>query len=208
MSVPAIGTNDTATPHPLRLMAAGFTVYLVVSVVGGAVAGGLVAASILGVSSVSRPVEGKPVEIRFIGDGLSFVDGVPVALPAPNCERFEFDHRWRIVQTEAGYLLSVSIPKGVMEPAGGAWGYFRQVPLPSLEGLEEWGNWMYPLENDALGAVWVSPADLRSAYGIDVDRADIRASWRLMEATGNYLRPAWRVTCHWEGPAREVAGAS
>ena len=114
------------------------------------------------------------------------------------------------MQTAAGYLLRVVIAKGVMDPQGGKWGYFTQTNPLDLDDENQWMwrfQWGFPLDYGARGAVWVSPADLHSAYGIDVDRADPVVVLRLMEATKYRLRPAWRVTCHWEGPAREVAGA-
>ncbi len=101
--------------------------------------------------------------------------------------------------TEAGYLLELSIDSGVLDPQGGNWGWFNQV--------DEWGDnwfdfpefrWHLTADSAARGAVWVSQADL-SAYGIATP--DQLAALRLMEATGNYLRPAWRVTCRWEAPA-------
>ena len=118
--------------------------------------------------------------------------------PTPNMPEWRDGSRWRTVHTEAGYVLSVEIPDGVLDPQGGAWGYFRQVPpFDELTAPFEW-VFPFPLNSGARGAVWVAEADLRSVYGIDVDRADTGGVVRLMQATNNRLRAAWRVTCRWE----------
>lgn len=145
-----------------------------------------------------RLVEGKPVEIRIIGSPFGPVSPpeCPTSLGSPTS--------WRAVRTEAGYLLDLSTDEGVLDPQG-AWAWFNQARLGTTETRIGF-HFVDPLIGGAQGAVWVSQADLY-AYGIRPE--DQLAALRLMEITGHYLKPVWRVTCRWEpGEAVRRAMAS